>query len=89
MGVELAADRRLQLTDYNIVLQAAANGQGVAMGRGLLVADHLRRGVLVAPLPEPVTSPSLGYWLVRSRTADANAAAAAFTEWLRQEIAGA
>lgn len=89
MGVELAADRRLQLTDYNIVLQAAVNGQGVAMGRGLLVADHLRRGVLVAPLPEPVTSPSLGYWLVRSRTADANAATAPFTEWLRQEIAGA
>lgn len=89
MGIELATDRRLQLTDYNIVLQAAANGQGIAMGRGLLVADYLRRGVLVAPLPEPVTSPVLGYWLVLPRKADANAAATAFTEWLRREIAGA
>lgn len=86
MRIELAADRRLQLTDYNIVLQAAANGQGVAMGRSLLVADYLRRGILVAPLPEPVTSASLGYWLVLPRKADANAAATAFAEWLRREI---
>lgn len=88
-GLDLASARRLQLTDYNIVLQAALAGQGVAMGRSLLVADHLRRGGLVAPLPDVATSPGLGYWAVLPDSAKANPAATLFADWLRREIAGA
>jgi LysR family glycine cleavage system transcriptional activator len=87
-ALSLAAARRLQLTDYNIVLQAALNGQGIAMGRSLLVADHLRRGALIAPLPGFATSPGLGYWAVLPGRAEANPAAMAFVDWLRREIAG-
>jgi LysR family glycine cleavage system transcriptional activator len=87
-GLDIAAARRLQLTDYNIVLQAALASQGVAMGRSLLVADHLRRGALVTPLPEVATSPGLGYWAVLPGRSKANPAATRFVDWLRREIAG-
>lgn len=85
-GIKLAPKGRWQLTDYNIVLQAAVNGKGIAMGRELLVADHLRRGVLFALLPTPRTSPMLGYWLLQARKAHSDAATTAFVDWLRQEI---
>nr|WP_236846822.1 MULTISPECIES: LysR substrate-binding domain-containing protein [unclassified Bosea (in: a-proteobacteria)] len=87
-ALDLATASRLQLTDYNIVLQAALGSQGVAMGRSLLVADYLRRGALVAPLPGFATAPGLGYWVVLPGRAEMNPAAMAFTDWLKQEIAG-
>lgn len=88
-AIDLAAARRLQLTDYNIVLQAALNGQGVAMGRSLLVADHLRRGALLAPLPGFATAPGLGYWAVLPGSGAGKPAATMFANWLRREIAEA
>ena len=89
VGLDIAASRQLQLTDYNIVLQAALAGQGVAMGRSLLVADHLRRGALVAPLPDFATAAGLGYWAVLPGSGGGKPAAAMFVSWLRQEIAEA
>jgi LysR family glycine cleavage system transcriptional activator len=88
-ALDLAAARRLQLTDYNIVLQAALNGQGVAMGRSLLVAEHLRRGTLLAPLPGFATAPRLGYWAVLPSGGTDKPAATMFVNWLRREIAEA
>ncbi|CAD5246472.1 LysR family transcriptional regulator, glycine cleavage system transcriptional activator [Bosea sp. 62] len=88
-AVDLASGRRLQLTDYNIVLQAALNGQGVAMGRSLLVADYLRRGALVAPLPGFATATGLGYWAVLPGSGAGKPAATMFVNWLRREIAEA
>ena len=37
---------------YDQVIQAAVGGQGVALGRIPLIAEHLRDGRLVAPFPE-------------------------------------
>jgi LysR family transcriptional regulator, glycine cleavage system transcriptional activator len=37
--------------DFNVQLQAAILGRGVALGRGLLVADDVRAQRLVAPFP--------------------------------------
>lgn len=88
-ALDLAAARRLQLTDYNIVLQAALDGQGVAMGRSLLVAEHLRRGTLIGPFPGFATTPGLGYWAVLPSGATDKPAATMFVNWLRREIAEA
>lgn len=85
-AVDLASARRLQLTDYNIVLQAALSGQGVAMGRSLLIAEHISRGTLVAPLPGFATAPGLGYWALLPGRAETRPAAKAFVDWLRLEI---
>ena len=46
----------------NMSIEAALNGQGVAMGRASLVEDLLGRGVLVAPFRRRVKSP-VKYWL--------------------------
>jgi LysR family glycine cleavage system transcriptional activator len=43
--------------DYNVQLQAAALGHGVALGRSLLAADDLRAGRLVCPFKVSVRSP--------------------------------
>lgn len=88
-AIDLASARRLQLTDYNIVLQAALNGQGIAMGRSLLVAEHLHRGALLAPLPGFATAPGLGYWAVLPSGGTDKPAATMFVNWLRREIAEA
>jgi LysR family glycine cleavage system transcriptional activator len=83
-GVDLSQARCLHLTEYNIVLQAATDGLGVAMGRKFLIAGRLKSGTLVKPLAQDVTPTSLGYWVClaqqrRSREAQA------FAGWLMRE----
>ena len=56
VGLELGSTSTRALTDdFNIQLQVATEGQGVALARGLLVADDLRAGRLVAPYNLAVT----------------------------------
>jgi LysR family glycine cleavage system transcriptional activator len=88
-GVDLRDGDFRQLTDYNIVLQAAIDGQGLAIGRQLLVAEHLASGRLVPVFPDAVESPRLGYWLVTARHRRYSKAMTAFAEWLRAEMEGA
>lgn len=78
-----------QLTDYNIVLQAALDGQGLAIGRQLLVSEHLASGRLVPVFPDAVESPRVGYWLVTARHRRYSKAMTAFADWLRSEMAAA
>lgn len=82
-GVDLARARSLMLYDYNIVLQAAMDGQGIAMGRRTLIADHLRRGVLVEPFQDLSVSEGIGYWIVMPEHAKPQAKA--FARWLMNE----
>jgi LysR family glycine cleavage system transcriptional activator len=86
-GVDLRTARTIQLADYNIVLQAALDGQGIALGRLSLAADRLRSGALVQPFAKVVTSPRAGYWLVTPRQARPTDAAAAFMAWIAGEAA--
>lgn len=52
------------LNDYNLVLEAALNGIGIAIGRLELIAAPLASGRLVAPFDARVTSPR-GHYLVK------------------------
>ncbi len=63
-----------------ISLQAAADGLGVAMGRGPVVADDLARGRLVAPFGLRVPT-RLGYHLATPEDRVAQPKVAAFTDW--------
>lgn len=81
-GLDLGPARSIQLSDYNITLQAAADGQGVAMGRLLQIADRLRSGTLICPCDSVVTSVRAGHWLVTAERAKPSAAAEAFAGWL-------
>ncbi|WP_246795157.1 transcriptional regulator GcvA [Burkholderia perseverans] len=81
-GLDLGNTKRVQLHDYNIVVEAAIAGQGVAIGRHRLIARQLARGALVRPLPGLVQDhPEIGWWLVTPRRRPGEAAAA-FIDWL-------
>ena len=85
-GFNIAQVPTIQLTDYNIVLQAAVDGQGVAMGRLLLVQDRLRSGALVAPFSDVILSDRAGHWLVTAETRNPSPATQAFIAWLHKAV---
>ncbi len=87
VGVDIRRARVLQLTDYNIVLQAALNGQGVAIGRMHMVRDHLAASRLLQPFPQIVRSEKIAYWLVMSQNRRLSASAETFASWLKEEAA--
>jgi LysR family transcriptional regulator, glycine cleavage system transcriptional activator len=88
-GVDLKHARTVQLHDYNIVVEAALAGQGIAMGRHRLIAAQLASGALVQALPDAVLDdPRIGWWLVTPRAASGESeAVAAFRDWLAQTAA--
>jgi LysR family transcriptional regulator, glycine cleavage system transcriptional activator len=81
-GLDLSRARRVQLVDYNVVLQAAADGQGIAMGRAALVRERLRSGALVAPLPLASVPDRAAYWLLRASGRPLGQGAKVFAAWL-------
>ena len=71
-----------------MVLQAAIDGQGVALGNTSLVADDLAAGRLVKPFDLSLkVAPEFGYYLVTPRHRAERALTKAFREWLLAEIA--
>jgi LysR family transcriptional regulator, glycine cleavage system transcriptional activator len=73
---------------YDQLIQAAVGGQGVALGRLPLIAEHLRDGRLVAPFPKRYDS-ARGYYVLVAPHAQDRAEVAAFTTFLREEAAQA
>lgn len=70
----------------NMVVQAAVEGYGVALGRSPLVQDALQAGSLVAPLDYKVTS-QYSYWIVCAKNAFQTDRIRQFRDWLLQEAA--
>lgn len=73
-----------KLGDDTAILQAALSGQGVALGRSLLVAEDLDGGRLVAPFAENLKA-SYSYWFVYPP--DKSETIAAVKDWIVQEFA--
>ncbi len=84
LGLKPAGALRFKL--YDQLIQAAVGGQGVALGRVPLIAEHLRDGRLVAPFPKRYDS-ARGYYAVVAPHAADRADVAAFVDWLRDEVA--
>ena len=83
-GVTLPRFKRLRTYGQaNLVVQAAAQGLGVAMGRGPLVADAIAEGRLVCPFPQAAQS-QFAYWFVCSHATMASKPVQAFRTWLHQ-----
>jgi LysR family glycine cleavage system transcriptional activator len=80
------ARRARRLGQANMVVQAAIEGLGVAMGREPLVIDALCDGRLVRPFPH-VTKSVNSYWLVRKPGAQADKKVAVFLDWIASEAA--
>lgn len=77
-------DRTRTYGQANLVVQAAAQGLGVAMGRGPLVADAVAAGTLVYPYPH-VAQSQFSYWFVCAHETLASKPVQAFRRWLHEE----
>ena len=77
----------LHFSHYDQLIQAALNGQGVALGRMPLLREPIRSGMLVAPFKRSIVSPRC-YFVLRSQRSLGNANVDAFERWLRAEAAG-
>ena len=76
----------IHFTDESMALQAAVQGQGVALGNTALVADDLEAGRLVWPF-ELCLPTMFAYFVVCPEDRSDDAAIAAFREWLLAEAA--
>ncbi|GFE82755.1 LysR family transcriptional regulator [Steroidobacter agaridevorans] len=78
----ISIPRRMRFNDVALVLQAAANGHGIALGDDLLAGDDLKAGRLIKPFE--ITAPCGTYWLLggssRSR------ARRTFRDWLAEQL---
>lgn len=76
----------LRFSQYDQVIQAALEGQGVALAISPLVRRHLRDGRLVAPFERRFASPR-GYYLLTSARGRHRAEVRAFVDWLVEAAA--
>jgi DNA-binding transcriptional LysR family regulator len=75
----------IAFNQYEPTIRAALDGQGVALAMLALVADLLKQGKLVAPLPQRFSNPRSYYLLLADRAA-ANPAVDAFRQWLANQV---
>jgi DNA-binding transcriptional LysR family regulator len=83
-GLKPAGSLRFRI--YDQVVQAAVGGQGVALGRLPMIAEHLRDGRLVAPFARKYDSARGDFALAAPRVAERDDVAA-FLRWLADEAA--
>src|SRR5450631_76920 len=74
----------LRFIHFDQVMQAALDGQGVALGRVPLIDSLLKQGRLVAPLRGKYTTPR-AYFVVRGAQAALRPEAQDFIDWLLEE----
>ena len=67
---------------YSMMVQAALEGMGVALGHSLLIAPCLERGTLVTLFEPPVAAPARYFLAIAPGSGD-KPAARAFLDWIR------
>jgi LysR family transcriptional regulator, glycine cleavage system transcriptional activator len=75
----------LRFSHYDLAVEAAIAGSGVAIGKWPYLARHLQKGVLVAPLGNSGVA-TLGSFYVVVRNAAPRSAVSSFVTWLRTEV---
>ena len=81
---ELKSAGALHFTQYEQLIQAAIDGQGVALGRQPLVRELIQSGRLVAPFKNAVAAPRC-YFLIESPLARRKPYVGEFAAWLVDE----
>lgn len=83
---QIDATRGPAFSEALMALQAAIDGQGVALGQGLLVEYDIAAGRLMRPLATEA-SLRLSYYLIHPHQAAEHAGFALFRQWLVDEVA--
>jgi LysR family glycine cleavage system transcriptional activator len=87
-GVEARPHRRgLTFDNYLVLLQAALDGQGIALGGGRLAEDFIARGTLIRPIAASLGS-MRGFYLLWPIDQTLGASAQAFRDWIVHEAKG-
>lgn len=76
----------LHFQQYDQVIQAAMEGQGVALGRLALVLPMLKDGRLAAKMDQCMQVDGYGYWLLQAAP-QARPEVVLFRDWLLQQVA--
>ena len=88
-GVQgVPTDRGLRINNSAAVLQAAIDGQGVALARSVMTHDDLAAGRLVRLFPQVRLESALAYYVVYRPECIAQPKVAAFRDWLLREAHG-
>ncbi len=88
-GVQgVPTDRGLRINNSAAVLQAAIDGQGVALARSVMAHDDLAAGRLVRLFPQVRLESALAYYVVYRPECIAQPKVAAFRDWLLREAHG-
>jgi DNA-binding transcriptional LysR family regulator len=89
MGVEIdeAAPHATSFNNYLMIIQAAQEGQGVALGWRRLVQPFLDSGQLVRPVPDSLEADSAYYLLVQPGSLDLRPELRTVHDWLLEEAA--
>ena len=88
-GVQgVPTDRGLRINNSAAVLQAAVDGQGVALARSVMAHDDLAAGRLVRLFPQVRLDSALAYYVVYRPECIAQPKVAAFRDWLLREALG-
>jgi len=72
------------IQDSSLLLQAALEGQGIALGQDSHVADHIKEKRLVAPFARRLKT-GFGYYLVYPQGADERPEIKLFKDWIVAE----
>lgn len=88
-GVQgVPTDRGLRINNSAAVLQAAIDGQGVALARSVMAHDDLAAGRLVRLFTQVRLESALAYYVVYRPECIAQPKVAAFRDWLLREARG-
>ena len=87
-GQGVPTDRGLRINNSAAVLQAAIDGQGVALARSVMAHDDLAAGRLVRLFPQVRLESALAYYVVYRPECIAQPKVAAFRDWLLREALG-
>jgi len=80
---DIDPNRGPHFTQEGMAVQAALDGQGIALIGDMLVADHLAAGRLVCPFHPDLRTPlKFSYYLLSARDSATQPKVAAFREWL-------
>jgi LysR family glycine cleavage system transcriptional activator len=84
-GANVETKRGLRINNSAAVLQAAIDGQGVALARSIMARDDLAAGRLVRLFPEIELASALAYYVVYRPESAALPKLVAFRDWLVSE----
>jgi LysR family glycine cleavage system transcriptional activator len=80
------ASHGLRINNSAAVVQAAIEGQGIALGRSVMVRDDLASGRLVRPFGKVKSALALGYYVVYRPECGELAKVQAFRDWLLTQV---